>query len=235
MGLSIEDKKQYLDDSEDRERIYIKQIQGLYRKAKEEITNTSLSFFNSRRYLDAKDENARARAAKRDKGIQSISDTIAKLGLNTLKLINSSVINHYNSEGVILTDLWTENSQDFFTMTFEKANTTKQKEIVSIFYMGLQYPEWQRSATNTAQDSWIKSSRGIMSSNKREVGKVQPSMQLTSNLRKTIDTMESKATSLINGALSETVRILIKDTQGAVLKGEVQLAKALIKRGEKWL
>ena len=73
MGLSIEDKKQYLEDSQKREAVYIRQIEALYSKARDEVTNDSLSFFNSRRYRNAKDDNARARAAKNDKGIKGIS------------------------------------------------------------------------------------------------------------------------------------------------------------------
>ncbi len=74
-----------------------------------------------------------------------------------------------------------------------------------------------------------------MSSNIRQIGKVQPSMQLTSDLRKTITTMETRAKSLMDGALSETVRILIKDTQETVLKAEISLAKQLQKRALSWL
>jgi len=234
MGISVEDKKEYLDQSESREAPYIRQVEALYSKARDEVTNSALSFFNSRRYLNAKDENARARAAKNDKGIKGISAKIAKLGADTLKLINTDTITHYNSEGIILTSLWNENTPEFFTMQFEKADKKKQKEIVTEWYLGFQYPEWQKSATNTAMDAWQRSSRGVMSSNVRKVGKVSPSMQLTEDLRKTITTMESKAKSLMDGALSETVRILIKDTQEAVLAGEIKLAKALQKRAEKW-
>ena len=234
MGLSTDDKKKYLDDSESREAPYIRQVEAMYSKVRDEVTNEALSFFNSRRYLNAKSENARARAAKSDKGIAGISAKIAKLGADTLKLLNSSTVTHYNKEAVILTDLWNENTPDFFTMTFQNADKKKQKEIITEWYLGFQYPEWQKSATQTASDAWQRSSRGVMSSNVRKVGKVSPSMQLTADLRNTITTMESKAKSLMDGALSETVRILIKDTQEAVLAGEVAIAKALKKRATAW-
>jgi len=235
VGLSVEDKKQYLDDSQSREAIYIRQIETLYSKARDEVTNDALSFFNSRRYLNAKDDNARARAAKSDKGIKGISAKIAKLGKDTINIINTAQIKHYNSEGRILTDLWNDNTADFVTITFSNANEAKQKEILTEYYMGFQYPSWQKSATDTAMGSWTRSARGVMSSNIRQIGKVQPSMQLTSDLRKTITTMETRAKSLMDGALSETVRILIKDTQEAVLKAEISLAKQLQKRALSWL
>ena len=235
MGLSTEDKKQYLDDSERREAPYIRQIEAMYGKVRDDVTNDSLRFFNSRRYLNAKDDNARARAAKKDKGIKAISGKLAKLGADTIKLINSSCINTYNAEGIILTTLWNKNSLAFFTMTFEKADKKKQKEILTEYYLGFQYFEWQRSATNTAQDAWTRSSRSIMSSNVRRPNKVSPSMQMTEDLRKTITTMESKAKSLMDGALSETVRILIKDTQATVLAAEVSIAKKLRERAEKYI
>lgn len=235
MGLSAEDTKQFLEDSQDREAVYIRQVETLYSKVRDEVTNDSLKFFNSRRYLNAKDDNARARAAKRDKGIKAISGKIAKLGVDTLSLINSSCISFYNSEGKLLTALWNKNTPEFFKMTFANADKKKQKEIISEFYMGLQYQEWQKSATNTAQDSWARSSRGIMSSNVRQPNKVSPSMQMTSDLRKTITTMESKAKSLMDGALSETVRILIKDTQEQILKAEISISNQLKKRAEYYL
>jgi hypothetical protein len=234
MGLSIQDKKDYLDASEAREAPFIREMEALYSKAREEVTNSALSFFNSRRYRNAKNSDARARAAKRDPGIKGISAKIAKLGADTIKLLNSSCIEHYNAEGIILTNIWNENSPAFFTMTFSKADKAKQKEILSEYYLGFQYPEWQKSATNTAQDAWSRSSRGVMSSNVIQVGRVSPSVQLTADLRQTITTMESKAKSLLDGALSETVRILITDTRETVLKAEVSVAKALQKRAKRW-
>ena len=94
MGLSVEAKKDYLDDSESREAPFIRQVETLYSKARDEVTNDTLAFFNSRRYLNAPNENARARAAKNDKGIKAISGKIAKLGSDTLKLINTNCITH---------------------------------------------------------------------------------------------------------------------------------------------
>lgn len=235
MGLSVEDKKQYLEDSQSREAIYIRQIETLYSKARDEVTNDALSFFNSRRYLNAKDDNARARAAKSDKGIKGISAKIAKLGKDTITIINTAQVKHYNSEGRILTSLWNDNTPDFVTITFSNAGPAKIKEILTEFYMGFQYPEWQKSSTDTAMASWTRSSRGIMSSNVRRPGAVLPSMQLTQDLRKTITTMESRAKSLMDGALSETVRVLIKDTQETVLKAELSLAKQLQRRALTWL
>jgi hypothetical protein len=234
MGISTADKKQFIEDSQDREAPFMRQVEAMYGKVRDEVTNDSLSFFNSRRYLNAPNENARARAAKNDKGIKAISGKIAKLGADTLKLLNTSCITHYNSEGIILTNLWNDNTPEFFTMTFEKADKKKQKQILDEWYLGFQYPEWQKSATKTASDAWQRSSRGVMSSNVRRPNKVSPSMQLTAHLRQTITTMESKAKSLMDGALSETVRILIVDTQQAVLKGEIALAKALQKRVAEW-
>jgi len=235
MGLTSEQKKDYLDASEVREAPYIRQVETMYSEVRDEVTNSALSFFNSRRYIKAKDDNARARAAKKDKDIKAISSKIAKLGVDTIKLINSSCVTHYNSEGKQLTTLWNENTPEFFTMLFAKADKKKQKEILSEYYLGFQYPEWQKSATNTAQNSWTKAGRGVMSSNVRRPNKVSPSMQLTSDLRNTITTMESKAKSLMDGALSETVRILIKDTQAIVLKAEILIAKQLQKRAEKYI
>jgi len=233
MPLSVEDTKQYLIDSESREAPYKRQINDLYNGVLNEVTNSALSFFNSRRYRKAKDDNARARAAKKDPGIKAISGKIAKLGKDTIKIISTSTVKHYNLEGVILTDLWNKNTPEFFTMTFSKADKAKQKEIISEYYLGFQYHESQKSATLTAMRSWNRDSRGVMSSNVIEVGKVLPSMQLTSNLRQTISTMNSKAISLIDAALSETVRILITDTQETVLKAEIALTKALQKRARK--
>jgi hypothetical protein len=234
MGLSVEDKKQYLIDSESREAPYNREIKDLYNGVLNEVTNSALSFFNSRRYRKAKDDNARARAAKKDPGIKAISGKIAKLGKDTTKLINSSCVTHYNSEAIILTSIWNKNTPEFFTMTFSKADKAKQKEIISEYYLGFQYHESQKSATLTAMRAWNRNSRGVMSSNVIEVGKVLPSMQLTSDLRNTITTMENKALSLMDAALSETVRILIKDTQATVLKAEISIAKQLQKRAEKW-
>lgn len=235
MGLSAEDTKQFLEDSQSREAIYIRQVETLYSKARDEVTNDALKFFNSRRYLNAKDDNARARAAKRDKGIKSISGKIAKLGVDTLKLINTSCVSFYNSEGKLLTTLWNENTPEFFKMSFVNADKKKQKEIISEFYIGLQYPEWNKAQTQTAMRDWNKKSRGVMSSNVRRPNKVSPSMQLTADLRQIITTMESKTKSLIDGALSETLRILIKDTQAQVLKAEISIANQLQKRAEKYL
>ena len=195
MGLSIADKKQYLEQSESREAPYNREIKDLYNGVLNEVTNDALSFFNSRRYRKAKDDNARARAAKSDPGIKAISGKIAKLGEDTVKLINSSCIKHYNSEGIILTNIWNENTPEFFTMTLSEADKAKQKEILTEWYLGFQYPEWQKSATTTASNAWNRSSRGVMSSNVRKVGKVSPSVQLTADLRQTITTMESKAKS----------------------------------------
>lgn len=235
MGLSIEDKKQYLEDSQSREAVYIRQIEALYAEARDGVTNDALSFFNSRRYLNAKDDNARARAAKSDKGIKGISAKIQRLGADTLSIINKAQIKHYDSEGRILTSLWTESTQDFFTMSFSNASIFKQRQILAEFYMGKQYPEWQKSATTTAMNSWTDSSRSVMSSNVRRIRKVLPSMQLTEDLRKTITTMENRAKSLMDGALSETVRILIKDTQASILKAEKELARRLQQRALKWV
>ena len=235
MALSTEQNLDYLEDAEAREMVYIKQVEELYSKVLNEVTNDSLKLFNSRRYLNAADDNARARAAKKDPGIKAITGKIEKLGANTIKLINTSCIKNYNSESKHLTLIWNENTPEFFTLTATPADKKKQKEILTQYYLGFQYAGWQQSATNTAKDGWIRSSRGIMSSNVRRVGKVAPSTQMTSDLRKTITTMESKAKSLMSAALSETTRILMNDANKAALKTADSLASQLLKRAEKWL
>jgi len=233
MGVSVEDKKKYLEDSESREAPYKRQIEALYNKVLNEVTNDAFALFNSRRYLNAKSDRVRARKAKSDKGMKKISERIKKLGKDTIELINKAQPEHYNDEGVILTNLWNENTPSFFTITFTDASKGKIALLITEPYRGELYPEWQKSATKTAMNSWNRTFRGIMSSNVIQVGKVSKSMQLTSDLRNTITTMMGKAISLMDAALSETVRILITDTQETVVKSEVALTKALQKRARK--
>jgi hypothetical protein len=235
MGLSAADTKQFVEDSQSREDVYIRQIDALYKDAKDEVTNDALSFFNSRRYLNAKSNRKRARAAKDDKGIGAISKKIAKLGKDTINLIHRAQPDFYNSEGKLLTTLWNENTPELFTMTFENATRSKTAFLITEPYVGFLYAASQASATRTAINSWDTSSRGVMSSNVIRVGKVLPSMQMTSDLRKTINTMNDKAVNLMNASLSETLRILINETRAKVLKGEQELSKRLQKRLEKWL
>jgi len=234
MGVSVEDKKKYLEDSESREAPYIRQIDALYNKVLNQVTNDAFAFFNSRQYINAKSNRERARKAKADKGMKRVAKRIKKLGDDTIELINKAQPKHYNEEGIILTNLWNENTPSFFTMTFTNANKAKAALLISEPYRGEWYSEWQKSATKTAMNSWNRTFRGIMSSNVVQVGKVSKSMQLTSDLRNTIDTMMKKAKSLMDAALSETVRILITDTQETVLKAEKSIAKKLQKRAEKW-
>jgi len=234
MGISTADKKQFIEDSQDREIVYMRQVDALFYSVINEVTNDALKFFNNRRYLTEKNERKRARQARSDKGIGGITKKINKLGVDNLKLLSSSIVAHYNNEGPILVDLWNENSPDFFTMTFEDASKSLQKFLLTEDYEGFKYPTYNESQTETAQRTWYRSSVGVMSSNKRQVGKVSPSMQMTADLRNALDTMRKKARSLMNAALSETTRTLIKDTQQAVLAGEIALAKALQKRAQKW-
>ena len=236
MGISLEAQKDYLDAEAKRAGSYLRPLEILFAEARDDVTNDTLAFFNSRRYLNAKDSNARARAARSDKGIKSISAKINKLGRDSLNIIYKAQPDSYNREGVILIDLWNETSPDGVEMTFQKADKAKTKQLISEYYDGLQYVEWERKGyTATAMKDWNRNSRSIMSSNVRLVGKVAPNVQLTSSLRQSLQTMETRSKSLMDGALSQTNRILISDVQTATLKAEQSIAKALDRRVIRWL
>ena len=215
----------YWEGQKARSKKYIARLTPLFQATNDRITTDTLSVLNDRRYLRINDPVKRMKAAKRDPKMQQIEGLIERTGAASLGIILKAQPEHYREEAPLQAEIWTETNVLGLKVNPPELTKGDIKELEQQPYMGKSYPEHVTDYTNAAVNDWENSFRSVMTGRIQEVGKVSKDVQLVSDSRRLLNTMEVRAKTVMENALINTARYINREVIEAAEKAQLSIAR----------
>ena len=190
-------------------------ISPIFSDARDRVTGNTLAALNNRRYLRIDDPRRRLVAVRRDPKISQIEGIIARAAHRSLQSIFDNLGPHYEEEiPMICKDLypWTDEIGSCSASLSKRELAGMRQEP----FLGRTYREWIIINRNNAIKSWNNAFRAVMIGDIRTENKVSRDAQLVTEIRKILNTQESRTKTVFENAMIQTSR-----------KGQVDVEAAL--------